>query len=463
VVSPGEYSVRGGLVDLFPMGSPLPFRIDLFDDEVETIRTFDVDTQRTVYPGAGDPPAAGARVPARRQGAARAFRSRFRETFEGDPTRAPIYKDVSNGIAPAGIEYYLPLFFDETATLLRLPARRDAVLLHRDVPAAIAEFWKDTRSRHDLLKGDRSRPVLPPEQLFLTDEAFFIALKNLPRLTIGAEAGPKRQPARDALALPPPEVASSARPPTRCTSSRPSSPASTAACCCWRNRPAGARRWPSSSPNTASSPRPAPTSAPSSMATPASRWASRRSRAASCCPQPEARGRHRDRALRRHRPQPRAPRRDARRATMEGWLRDLSELKVGDPVVHVSHGIGRYLGLIHMNLGEGDTEFLHLEYAGGDKLYVPVSQLHVITRYAGADPERSSCTPRLRPVGEGQEEGRDAGARHRRRTARALRPARRAPGPPLRLQAARPGGLRRGFGFEERPTSRRHRRGGRAT
>jgi transcription-repair coupling factor (superfamily II helicase) len=106
------------------------------------------------------------------------FRSRFRETFEGDPSRAAIYKDVSNGIAPAGIEYYLPLFFDDTATLLDYLPADTPVLLHRDVPAAIAEFWKDTRSRYDLLKGDRTRPVLPPEQLFLTDEAFFLGAEE---------------------------------------------------------------------------------------------------------------------------------------------------------------------------------------------------------------------------------------------------------------------------------------------
>src|SRR5690606_9579588 len=202
-----------------PMGSPLPFRIDLFDDEVESIKTFDPDTQRTVYPTKEIRLLPAREFPLDDKGRTR-FRSRFRETFEGDPTRASIYKDVSNGIAPAGIEYYLPLFFDDTATLLDYLPADTPVLLHRDVPAAIAEFWKDTRSRYDLLKGDRTRPVLPPEQLFLTDEAFFVALKNLPRLAIGAEvktatdvpgavadASVALASATDALALPPPEVA----------------------------------------------------------------------------------------------------------------------------------------------------------------------------------------------------------------------------------------------------------------
>jgi transcription-repair coupling factor (superfamily II helicase) len=116
VMSPGEYSVRGGLVDLYPMGAALPYRIDLFDEEVESIKTFDPDTQRTVFPVKEVRLLPAREFPMDETGRTR-FRGRFRETFEGDPSRCMVYKDVSNGIAPAGIEYYLPLFFDETATL----------------------------------------------------------------------------------------------------------------------------------------------------------------------------------------------------------------------------------------------------------------------------------------------------------------------------------------------------------
>ncbi|MCG3102117.1 transcription-repair coupling factor, partial [Enterobacter sp. DRP3] len=116
VVRPGEYCVRGSLIDLYPMGSPLPYRIDLFDDQVDSIRAFDPDTQRSLYPVRDVRLLPGREFPFD-EAARTAFRSRWRETFEGDPSRAPIYKDIGNGVPSAGIEYYLPLFFDETATL----------------------------------------------------------------------------------------------------------------------------------------------------------------------------------------------------------------------------------------------------------------------------------------------------------------------------------------------------------
>ncbi len=125
VVSPGEFSVRGGLIDLFPMGSALPYRIDLFDDEIESIKTFDVDTQRTLYPVPNVRLLPAREFPLDDAGRTR-FRSRFREVFEGDPSKSPLYKDICNGVVPGGIEYYLPLFFEATATLADyLPRDRD--------------------------------------------------------------------------------------------------------------------------------------------------------------------------------------------------------------------------------------------------------------------------------------------------------------------------------------------------
>jgi transcription-repair coupling factor (superfamily II helicase) len=188
VVAAGEYSVRGGLVDLFPMGTQLPYRIELFDDEIETIRSFDVDSQRSLYPVPEIRLLPAREFPAGDAGRTM-FRQRFREAFEGDASRIALYKDVSNGILPAGIEYYLPLFFESTGTLFDyLPP--DAVLaLHGDVAAAIAEFWADTQGRHKMLGGDRSRPVLPPGDLFLRDEEFFTAAKALPQYQLKGKVG----------------------------------------------------------------------------------------------------------------------------------------------------------------------------------------------------------------------------------------------------------------------------------
>ncbi|MDR2259679.1 MAG: transcription-repair coupling factor [Azoarcus sp.] len=447
VVSPGEFAVRGGLVDLYPMGSPLPLRIDLFDECIESIKAFDPDTQRTVYPTREIRLLPAHEFPLDEAGRAR-FRGRFRETFEGDPSRAAIYKDISNGITPAGIEYYLPLFFEQTATLFNYLPPAAPVLLHHDVPGAIAGFWRDTRSRYELLRGDRARPALAPEALFLRDEDFFGALRDRPRLTIAEAAAASGAPA--ALPLPPLAVdRKSSDPPGLFKAFRagfdgrvllladsPGRRGTMAeflaeygekprACADFATFAAAA------GPDFALAAAPLAAGfilpeAKIAIVTEAELYAA------------AARGRGR---------------RDTRRAaTMEGWLRDLSELKIGDPVVHAAHGIGRYLGLVHMDLGAGEAEFLHLEYNAGDKLYVPVSQLHVITRYAGADPEAVE----LHQLGSGQwEKARRKAAMQARDTAAELLAL-------YAVRAARPGhrfdfsthdleAFAEGFGFETTP------------
>jgi transcription-repair coupling factor (superfamily II helicase) len=153
VLSPGEYCVRGGIIDLFAMGSVLPYRIDLFDDEIETIATFDVDTQRTLYPVPEIRLLPAREFPLDDAGQSR-FRQSFRERFEGDPSRSHIYKNVSKGNAPAGVEYYLPLFFERTATLFDYLPKQATLCLHHQVDEAIATFTKDAASRYKLLRGD---------------------------------------------------------------------------------------------------------------------------------------------------------------------------------------------------------------------------------------------------------------------------------------------------------------------
>ncbi|MDY0073551.1 MAG: transcription-repair coupling factor [Thauera sp.] len=394
VVSPGEFSVRGGLIDLYPMGAALPFRLDLFDDEIETIKTFDPDTQRTVYPCAEIRLLPAREFPLDDAGRSH-FRSRFRECFEGDPSRSMIYKDVSNGIAPPGIEYYLPLFFDTTADVFDYLPTDTSVLLHGEVDAAIEEFWQDTRSRHDLLKGDRSRPVLPPEALFLRSEDFFVALKEKPRLQLrrtGEGAAPDQ---RLAAALPPLAVERRATDPLQALKA-------------FIDQFDGRILLLADSPGRRETMRShfaeyglsteAVADFAAFLASPARVALGVGPLAAGFILEAAGIALVTETELYASTVRTRN-RRDSRKAsTMEGWLRDLSELKAGDPIVHLSHGIGRYLGLVHMDLGEGDTEFLHLEYNAGDKLYVPVSQLHLITRYAGADPE----SVQLHRLGSGQ-------------------------------------------------------------
>ncbi len=388
VMSPGEYSVRGGLIDLFPTGSTLPYRIDLFDNEIETIRTFDVDTQRTVYPVPEIRLLPAREFPLDEAGRSY-FRGRFREAFEGDPTRSPIYKDVSHGIAPAGIEYYLPLFFERTALIFDyLP--KDALLCqHHDVPAAIREFWLDTQSRYRLLGGDRSRPIMPPQELFLTEEQFFIAARAFPRLVLPA-AELAGELAADAPAQHLPNIAVERRADDPLQHLKAFAAKFQGRILLLAEAP-GRRETilqylyeyglqPASAADFASA---LAADAPLTLlVAPLSNGFLLRSVANEA-----GLALITENELYASTARPRGRRADGRQASVEGWLRDLTELKVGDPIVHESHGIGRYLGLIYLDLGEGETEFLHLEYAGGDKLYVPVSQLHLISRYSGADPD----------------------------------------------------------------------------
>ncbi|HYJ18876.1 MAG TPA: transcription-repair coupling factor, partial [Burkholderiales bacterium] len=204
VVSPGEYSFRGGVIDLFPMGSALPYRIDLFDDEIDSIRAFDVDSQRSIYK-VNDVRLLPAREFPTDDDGRTTFRRRFREKFEGDPSKSRMYKDVSQGFTPSGIEYYLPLFFEETATLPQYLPGGTLVCLHHGVTEGVQRFWQDTQSRYNLLRGDPDRPLLPPAELFLREDEFFAGIKPFARVDIPPQAAIAEPSA--APTEPPPAVA----------------------------------------------------------------------------------------------------------------------------------------------------------------------------------------------------------------------------------------------------------------
>src|SRR5205085_2242357 len=188
VVAPGEVCVRGGIIDLFPMGSTLPYRLDLDDELVDSIKTFDVDTQRTLYSVADIRLLPAREFPLDEAGRTR-FRSRWRELFEGDPSKKRLYRDVSNGVPAAGIEYYLPLFFESSATLFDYLPKGCTLALHRDVSSAINDFWRDIQSRHRMQGGDPDRPLLAPAQMFLPAEEFYLRAKEHPRIDVQEAEG----------------------------------------------------------------------------------------------------------------------------------------------------------------------------------------------------------------------------------------------------------------------------------
>ncbi len=372
VMSPGEFSVRGGLVDLFPMGSGLPYRLDLFDDEIETIRTFDVDTQRSLYPVPEIRLLPAREFPLDESGIAR-FRQNFRETFEGDPSRSRIYKDVSKGIASGGIEWYLPLFFEKTATLLDYLTEHTILCLHGDLDRAAQNFWAEAQSRYRLLAHDVERPILKPEHLLIKNEDFFAATHCYPRLILQLEAN---------TGLPPLDIERRAELPLhklKIFLKQSKQRVFIGAESLGRREtilqlltdhdltPVLCESWQeflkSDAPLMLGI-----TTLHSGFATDDVAIITEAELYAATIRQQRRREKEKARST-------------------EGMLKDLSELRENDPVVHEQHGVGRYRGLINLDFGEGETEFLLLEYAGDDKLYVPVSQLFLISRYSGGPPE----------------------------------------------------------------------------
>ncbi len=382
VVSPGEYAVRGGLIDLFPMGSLVPYRVDLFDDEVDSIRTFDPDSQRSLYPVPEVRLLPGREFPMD-EAARTAFRARWREKLDGDPTKSRIYKDIAAGIATAGIEYYLPLFFEQTASIFEYFGEQASVVLHGTVDESIERFWADTRDRHRFLQHDPERPILPPEQLFLKPEDFFALTHAHPTLSLrGVE------PVDWARPLPDVSVNRGATEPLAGLEAH------------LKNTPARVLLVAESDGRRESLLellRDHRIDVPS-VGSLAEFEAGHEKVAIAAAPLAQGFHWHTPEAsiqflteteLFSTAPSSRRRRKQEQVSNVEALIKDLSELKVGDPVVHVNHGIGRYVGLLNIDLGDGASEFLHLEYADKATLYVPVAQLHLISRYTGVSAEEA--------------------------------------------------------------------------
>ncbi len=376
----GEFAVRGALIDLFPMGSSQPYRIDLFDDEIETLRTFDPETQRSI-----DKVDSIKLLPAREfpleKKAVTDFRGRFRERFDVDFRRCPIYQDLSTGITPAGIEYYLPLFFEETATLFDyLPADTQVFSLP-GIEKAAEQFWVDARSRYEDRRVDPERPLLPPADIFLPVEDCFARLKNWPRVVVSQDdieegVGRTRFNAR---ALPDLAIQAKAGEPLAalrrfieeypgrvlfCAESAGRREVLLELLARLKLKPKEAEDWPAF---VASGER------------------------LGICIAPLDEGLLLDelalvaesplfgqRVMQRRR-------REKSRDGGDNVIKNLTELREGAPVVHIDHGVGRYLGLVTMEFDGQAAEFLALMYAEEAKLYVPVASLHLIARYTGSD------------------------------------------------------------------------------
>ena len=461
VVAAGEFAVRGGIVDLFPMGSEMPYRIDLFDDEIDSIKTFDTETQRTISPVSEIRLLPAHEFPTDSE-AQKIFRSRFREEVDGNPNDAAVYKAVSNGHFGAGVEYYLPLFFENELETLFDYIGEDALFVSLgDVYAEANRFWSDVKSRYAMAQGDETYPPLLPQHLYLSADIFAGRLKNygqvlpdifgdehtLPNLAVNRQAdeplqalkdfqtafdgrillcaeslgrretmlgflqqnGLKAKPVSDwqgflsaheplmitvaplaygfklgglqspSQQQPTPDsegegktVAAQTEFSTAATNPLPQEREQNAAAVS-DDLKTESSLYPSESSlhgQIRQQPIPSPVG---------EGWGEGKAVAAQSAIaviteselyQYVARSRVHNR-------------RKKHAAVSDGLLRDLAEINIGDPVVHEEHGIGRYMGLVTMDLGGETNEMTLLEYAGEAQLYVPVSQLHLISRYSG--------------------------------------------------------------------------------
>lgn len=384
VVSAGEFAVRGSLLDLFPMGEEVPFRIDLFDNEIDSIKTFDPDTQRSMETVNEIRLLPAYEFPTETE-AQSIFRQKFREILEGDPSNAVPYTQVSKGLFGGGVEYYLPLFFEEDCVPITkyLPENTRIIAL-ADIENVAQNFSRDIQNRFTYAHGEEGYPPLPPNYLYLDAQGLQDVLREFPRVFVSAKKVDKYslpEIAVDRKKDQPLELLinfqnsfnqdkhgrillcaqSAGRRETMLSFLKRQGVSvqivdnwqdfidSDIACGLVVSELSKGFIWQEAKIAVISENDLYPSSVKSIT---------------------------HPRGKKRFNP------------SNDTVLRDLAEIRIGDLVVHENHGIARYIGLMNLNLGYGDEEMVVLEYAGDEKLYIPVSQLNVISRYAGISHEQ---------------------------------------------------------------------------
>ena len=384
VMEHGEYASRGSIVDLFPMGSQTPYRIDLFDDEIDTIRTFNPENQRTA-----DTVDSIELLPAREfpldEAGIRTFRQHYRARIDGDLSRSRIYEGVSQGKPPAGIEYYLPLFFEHTATLFDYLPKQTLLMLTEGVETAVNNFWQNVDYRYEQRRHDLERPLLAPDKLFLTSAGLQSYLSDYPRVELQHFKFESAGVNYPIAALPSLLIHQRQEQPLlllinflkelkgRVLFTAESAGRREALITLLREQQISVQtvdNWYAFYHGKADI---AVTVAPldEGFWLPDTRIA--------VIPENLLHG---------VQIQQRRSRKKATRDA-DAIIRNLTDLSEGAHVVHEEHGVGRYLGLQTVTAGGVAAEYLLIEYANKDKLYVPVASLHLVSRYTGADPDHA--------------------------------------------------------------------------
>ncbi|RCL48225.1 MAG: transcription-repair coupling factor [Halieaceae bacterium] len=379
----GEFAVRGALLDVFPMGSDMPYRIDLLDNEVETLRTFDSETQRTVdrveriklmpareFPIGGD--------------ATHRFQMAWFESFEGDADLCPAFTEISAGRVPGGAEYYLPLFFEQCGTVFDYLSDNAALILLGDHYGAAQRYWSEITGRFEEYGIDPRRPLLPPQRGFIPVEEIYSQLGDYAVLELKPD---EQSPAHARTNLKAPPLLTEADGPGAyqeklarfiedhqgpvllCAESQGRREMLLESLAKVGLHPEACDNWPGFVGSHVDF---GITVAPVDRGLYAGPGQPTLICEAQLFGQRVAQRRRRARQ---------------QETDTDAIIRDLTELRQGLPVVHIEHGVGRYLGLQILEIDGDPAEFLLLEYAEGNKLYVPVGSLHLISRYTAGDPD----------------------------------------------------------------------------
>ncbi len=384
----GEFAVRGSIMDIFASGQDAPIRIDLFDDEIDTLKFFDPETQRTTTTLKSFTVLPAKEFPLKE--ARSIFRDRYSELFPtANPKKNPIYQDVLDGIASPGIEFYLPLFFDKTymqsqSTLTTYFPKNCIVITNNDVDSDLTSFWKEVFRRYEDRRHNADQPILPPDELFIAPNNLLSALNQFPRMLVSAEAVEEKGGALNLKVEQPPKL------PVDPKKDKPfavvkkyideaNHPVLLVAESAGRRESLrdGLRASLGDIPSVDSFEQfqksqfaIAITNAPLDRGLLLTDQLSVIS----------------ENQLYEHRVVQRRRKRQ-QEVSEEFLIRSLTELSIGAPVVHIDHGVGRYAGLITLAIEGQDYEFLQLDYAEEAKVYVPVTNLHLISRYSGGDPD----------------------------------------------------------------------------
>ena len=390
VVAHGEFAVRGSLLDVYPMGADSPYRIDMLDRDVDSIRRFDPDSQRS-----GDKleriELLPAREPPLHPEAVREFRRRYRVRFAGDLSEHAIYRDVSQGAAPGGIEYYLPLFFERVSHLFEYLPPSSVIIDVNEASKLVPDLWNNIVQRHEQLCHDRLRPILDPAEIFLSPDEYESCVGTLPRVHLRHFEWPPQGETGDDI---PVQNFASSAPATVRIDARAEQPAAALTAHLYASdarvllaaESAGRRellldllraRGIAVQVYVSFAGFLSGDSKIGIAVCAAVAGLRLEAPALEILTESQLFG-ERARQERRRR---RADRDPAR------ILAELTDLRIGAPVVHESYGVGRYAGLQTMDVAGYSGEFLVLEYADGDKLYVPVQALHLVSRYTGAPAE----------------------------------------------------------------------------